>query len=59
MKELLLPMNAPPNNGMHPTPLQQQSHGTGVGARVMPGVSRADVLDYAAVGWVKRKVVGQ
>jgi hypothetical protein len=26
------------NNGMHPTPLQQQFHVTCVGARVMPGV---------------------
>jgi hypothetical protein len=29
---------AAPNNGMHPTPLHGPSHGTCVGARVMPGV---------------------
>ena len=31
---------AKPNNGMHPTPLQQVSHARCLGARVMPGVRR-------------------
>ena len=28
----------PPNNGMHPTPLQRAFHESCAGARVMPGV---------------------
>src|SRR5687768_3334756 len=32
--------NAPPNNGMHPTPHHEASHVSCAGARVMPSVGR-------------------
>ena len=35
---IFLQSDAAPNNGMHPTPHHEASHGSCVGARVMPGV---------------------
>ena len=35
---------APPDNGLHPTPHHELSHVRCVGARVMPGVRRLNLI---------------